>query len=60
MKERRPLLVITVFLVLAIGNFTRLKGNENIRPLVFLSIFAIGMLSGILIREVGTIIRSKK
>jgi len=60
MKQRRPLLVITVFLVLAVGNFTRLQGNENIRAIQFLSIFVIGMLSGILIRELITLVRSKK
>ena len=60
MKQRRPLLVITVFLVLAVGNFTRLQGTENIRAIQFLSIFVIGMLSGILIRELITLVRSKK
>jgi len=60
MKQRRPRLVITVFLVLAVGNFTRLQGNENIRAIQFLSIFVIGMLSGILIRELITLVRSKK
>jgi hypothetical protein len=37
--------------MLAIGNYFRISGNENIRTIQFLSIFAIGMLSGVIIRE---------
>ncbi len=49
--ERRRRITIAIILMLSIGNYTRLKGNENIRPIQFLSIFVIGVLSGLLINE---------
>ncbi|MEO8517422.1 MAG: hypothetical protein ABI426_11780 [Flavobacterium sp.] len=48
MKDKKiPL--IAILLVLSIGNFTRIKGTENIRAIEFLSIFVIGAFSGILL-----------
>jgi hypothetical protein len=40
--------------MLSIGNYFRIHGNENIRAIQFLSIFVIGMLSGLLIRDLFT------
>jgi len=37
--------------MLSIGNYFRIQGNENIRAIQFLSIFVVGMLSGLLIRD---------
>ncbi len=51
MKRNNTLLISAVLLMLAIGNYFRISGNENIRTIQFLSIFAIGMLSGVLLRE---------
>ena len=48
MTNRKPAFII-VLLIISITNFYRIKGNENIRAVQFLSIFAIGMLSGVLI-----------
>jgi hypothetical protein len=51
MSANKPLVVIAIMLMLSIGKYSSLAGNENIRVIQFLNIFAIGMLSGILIRE---------
>ncbi|ULQ54669.1 hypothetical protein [Flavihumibacter fluvii] len=51
-KNRKILLA--VLLILSIGNYTRIIGNENVRTVQFLSIFAIGALSALLIRELAT------
>jgi hypothetical protein len=51
MKRNNPLVFSSILLMLAIGNYFRISGNENIRTIQFLSIFAIGMLSGVIIRE---------
>lgn len=51
--------MITILLMLAIGNYVRLQGNENIRAIQFLTIFAIGLLSGLLLHEIATVLRSK-
>jgi hypothetical protein len=59
MKNKRAV-VIAVMLVLSIGNFSRIEGNENIRTIQFLSVFAIGALSALLIREIALIFKAKR
>jgi hypothetical protein len=59
MKNKR-IVILAVLLVLSVGNFTRLNGNENIRAIEFLSIFVIGAFSSLLIREVITLIKKKR
>ena len=59
MKNKR-LVILAVLLMLSIGNFTRIVGNENIRTIQFLSIFVIGALTSLLIREVAEKIKSRK
>jgi hypothetical protein len=51
MKNRRRI---------SIGNYSRLAGNENIRTIQFLSIFAIGALSGLLLNEFITLFKGKR
>ncbi len=48
MTNRKPVFLF-ILLIIAITNFYRIKGNENIRAVQFLSIFVIGMLTGVLI-----------
>ena len=52
MKNKR-LVLLAVLLMLSVGNFTRIVDNENIRTVQFLSIFAIGALTALLIRELA-------
>jgi hypothetical protein len=51
---------IAVLLMLSIGNYTRLTGNENIRAIQFLSIFILGALSALLIVELITLYKAKQ
>lgn len=51
--------MLSVLLLLSIGNYARLTGTDNIRNIEFLSIFAIGMISGLIIREVAVALRHK-
>ena len=44
---------MAVLLMLAIGNYSRLKGNDNIRAIQFVSILVIGVLAGLLISELS-------
>jgi len=49
-NRRRRIVILTIFLVISIGNFFRISsGVETIRTVDFLSIFAIGALTGLLI-----------
>ncbi len=59
MEPKRRRILIAVLLMLSIGNYTRIVGTENIRTVEFLSIFAIGMLSGLLLYEVISSFKSK-
>lgn len=57
--ERRRIIILAVLLIISIGNYTRIVGNENIRTIQFLSIFAIGALSALLIREMAIMFKNK-
>ncbi len=59
MKQKRPIVFTAIILLLAITSYFRLKGNENIRAIQFVSIFVIGMLAGILIKEISAMLRSQ-
>jgi hypothetical protein len=50
--KNRKLILLAVTLSLTIGNYSRIAGNENIRTVQFLSIFAIGAISSLLLREI--------
>jgi hypothetical protein len=50
--ENRRIIILAVALILAVGNYSRIVGNENIRTIQFLSIFVIGAISSLLLREI--------
>ena len=56
-KKRRILLAVLLFI--SVGNYFRIVGNENVRTIQFLSIFAIGALSALLIIEMATLFKNK-
>jgi len=47
-KTKRKRLIFTIMLMLAIGNYSRLKGTEHVRAIEFVSIFSIGAIAGLL------------
>ncbi len=59
MPKKRRILIYTL-LMLSIGNYARLTGNENIRAIQFVSIFIIGALTGILIQDLGQRIKREE
>ncbi len=59
MKNRRIGLLAIMFM-LSIGTLSRIKGNESIRVIQFLSIFSIGAISALLIREIAEKLRNGK
>ena len=59
MKNKRIILIAVLFMI-SIGNYSRIIGNENIRTIQFLSIFAIGALSALLIKEIAELLKSKR
>ena len=58
--EKRRRFIIAILLMLTIGDFTRLKGNETIRPIQFILIFLIGGLTALLVIEFVTLFKAKR
>jgi hypothetical protein len=59
-NRNRRRIIFAVLFILSVGNFSRIQGNDNIRTVQFLSIFAMGMLFGLLVREIVESIRNKQ
>ena len=51
LDKKKRMAVIGIMLVIAIGSFTRISANGNIRAVEFVSVWTIGVLSGLLIRN---------
>jgi len=52
MMKNRSIVFTAVLLVISIGNYFRIVSDGSIRTVEFLSIFAIGVLSGVLLVQV--------
>lgn len=55
----KTLKISSIFLIIALGNHFRFIANGSVRMVEFLSIFAIGVLAGVVITEIIKILRSK-
>lgn len=60
MKSNRRRILFAVLFILSVGNFSRIQGNDNIRTVQFLSIFAMGMLFGLLVKEIVESVKNKQ
>jgi hypothetical protein len=49
-----------VFLIISIGNYARISSHANVRTVEFISIWAIGALSGLLIFQIIKVIKEGK
>ncbi len=58
--EKKRRITIAILLVVIIACFTRVTGNENIRPIQFILIFIIGGLSALLLNEFVTLFKGKR
>ncbi len=59
MNARKKRILLAVLLLLSIANFNRIVGTETIRTVEFLSVFAIGALSALLLREIISMIKNR-
>jgi hypothetical protein len=53
MTTQRRRILLAVMLMISVGNYFRIDGNDNIRTVQFLSIFAIGALTALLLRSIA-------
>jgi hypothetical protein len=58
--EKKKKVILAILLLIAIGNYSRLSGSENIKTIQFLSIFVMGALSALLINEFFTLFKAKR
>ncbi len=50
--KNKVIVFAAVFLAISIGNYLRIISDGSIRTVEFLSIFVIGVLSGVLLTEI--------
>jgi F0F1-type ATP synthase assembly protein I len=60
MDKKRRRGIIALLLVLSIGNFLRIDGYEQVKPLYLVSLLVIGILTGILLSDLMHLLRSRK
>jgi len=60
MKTRNKIAFMAVILMISSINYSRISGIESIRPLQFLSIFSIGLISGILLKLIIEAYKNRK
>lgn len=56
--KNRGIVFTAVLLMISIGNYFRLVSEGNIRTVEFISIFAIGALSGVLVTQIIKILKN--
>jgi hypothetical protein len=59
MNSKRRTVILAIMLIVTIGNYLRIIDHGTIRTVEFLTIFVIGALTSLLIREFATIIKGK-
>ena len=57
--RKRAISVVAVLLIISIGNYFRIISDGSVRTVEFISIFAIGALSGILLTQITAAVRDK-
>ena len=58
--KNKAIIITAVLLILSIGNYFRIISDGSIRTVEFLSIFAIGVLTGALATQIIRTINSDK
>ena len=51
MEKRKRRILLAVLLLLSVVNYSRISANSTIRTVEFISVLAIGILTGLLLRE---------
>ncbi len=52
MKTNKKVLILAILFLISIVNFSRIGNFESIRTVEFLSIFALGAITALLVREI--------
>ena len=57
--KNKGIVITVVFLIVSIGNYFRIISDGSIRTVEFLSIFAIGVLAGVLLTQIIVKLKNK-
>jgi hypothetical protein len=57
--KNKVIVFTAVFLMISIGNYFGIVSDANIRTVEFMSIFAIGALSGVLLTQIIKTLKNK-
>ena len=60
MEKRKRQILLAVLLLLSVVNYSRISSNSTIRTVEFISVLAIGILTGLLLRELFESVAKKK
>jgi hypothetical protein len=60
MEKRKRRILLAVLLLLSDVNYSRISANSTIRTVEFISVLAIGILTGLLLRELFENVAKKK
>jgi len=52
MKTNKKVLILAILFLISVVNFSRIGNFESIRTVEFLSIFALGAITALLVREI--------
>lgn len=60
MEKRKRQILLAVLLLLSVVNYSRISANSTFRTVEFISVLAIGILTGLLLRELFENVAKKK
>jgi hypothetical protein len=58
--KNRSIVITVILLISSVGNYFVMASQSNIRTVEFLSIFAIGALSGVLLTQIFKFAKGKR
>ena len=58
--KNKTIVLTAVLLLISIGNYFRIVSVDNFRTIEFISIFAIGGLSGVLLTQIMKMLKDNK
>jgi len=57
--RKRAIIFTAILFVISLGNYFRITLNAQVRSVDFISIFAIGVLAGVLLTQIVVMLRNK-
>lgn len=59
MNTNKRVIVFALLLIVSVTNYFRISSNSLIRPVDFLTIFAVGAIAGLLLQEIIVKIKNR-